>query len=148
MYHSCGKKDGRYEPLEVPAAHGMLIQNALGCLHNAVAPPCAMYKADQWMTFQLHVRVGTWYKNDRNYHHDSTVQLWVAQEGKSSVLAIDMNPKKGTGYDLVNSNPEAKYGKVWFLPYDTGKDESQDHPTAYTWYDELIISREKIADPK
>jgi len=41
-----------------------------------------------------------------------------------------------------------KFGKIWLLPYDTGKDPSQSHPTAFTWYDELIISRTQIADPQ
>jgi hypothetical protein len=149
MYHSCGKKDGRYEPLEEPGPHAYLIQNAVGCPHNLVtSPPCVMYKGNQWMTFQVHVKIGTWYQNDKKYRHDSTVQLWVGEEGKPSKLAIEFSPKRGTGYDLVNTNPKAKYGKVWLLPYDTGKDPSQNHPTAYTWYDELIISRERIADPR
>jgi len=100
------------------------------------------------MTFQLHVKVGTWYKNDGKYHHDSTVQLWVAEEGKPSKLIIDMSPERRTGYDLVNLEPAAKYGKVWLLPYNTNKDPRQEHPAAYTWYDELIISRNRIADPK
>jgi len=148
MYHSCGVKNGQYEPLEVFRGT-YLIQNAVGCPHNRVtSPPCVMYKPNQWMTFQLHVKVGTWYKNDGKYHHDSTVQLWVAEEARPSTLVIDMSPERGTGYDLVNLNPAAKYGKVWLLPYDTNKDSSQDHPTAYTWYDELIISRQRIPDPK
>ena len=107
-----------------------------------------MYKPDQWMTFQIHVKVGTWYKNDKKYRHDSTVQLRMADEGKPSKLVIDMSPQRGTGYDLVNLDPAAKYGKVWLLPYNTHKDDSQDHPTAYTWYDELIISKMRIPDPK
>jgi len=74
--------------------------------------------------------------------------LWVADESKPSKLVIDMSPERGTGYDLFNDEPAAKYGKVWLLPYDTNKDETQDHPTAYTWYDELIISRTRIPDPK
>jgi len=37
-------------------------------------------------------QIGTWYKNDHVYHHDSTVQLWVADEGKPSTLVIDMSP--------------------------------------------------------
>jgi hypothetical protein len=41
----------------------------------------------------------------------------------------------------------AKYGKIWLLPYNTGKDPRQAHPTAYTWYDELIISKRRIPDP-
>ena len=43
---------------------------------------------------------------------------------------------------------DLKFGKIWLLPYDTGKDPSQSHPTAFTWYDELIISRTQIADPQ
>src|SRR5579884_55892 len=150
MYHSCGKKDGQFEPFQVysPSDQGYLIQNAVGCVHfRVVSPPCFMYKPNQWMTFQIHVKVGTWYHNDKKYRRDSTVQLWAADEGKPSKLLIDFSPARGTGYDLVNFDPEAKYGKVWLLPYDTNKDASQDHPTAYTWYDDLIISRNKIADP-
>lgn len=151
MYHSCGRKDGQFEPLQVfsQQQQSWFIQNALGCTNYKVTmPPCFRYVANQWMTFQMHVRVGSWYKNDKKYRHDSTIQLWVAQEGRPSKLVIDMNPEKGTGYDLVNVDPDAKYGKLWFLPYDTDKDASQDHPTAYTWYDELILSKAKISDPK
>jgi len=151
MYHSCGIKDGKYDSLQTfsPQVGTWLVQNAAGCPHNNVTtPPCVMYKPNQWMTFQLHVKVGTWYKNDKNYRGDSTVQLWVADEGKPSKLTIDFDPAKGTGYDLVNLNPAAKYGKIWLLPYNTNKNPSQDHPKGYTWYDELIISRSRIPDPK
>lgn len=151
IYHSCGQKDGHFDTLQVydQMTGAYLIQNAMGCPHNKVtSPPCFMYKLNQWMTFQIHVKIGTWYKNDKNYHHDSTVQLWMAEEGKPSKLVIDFSPQKGTGYDLVNEDGQAKYGKVWLLPYNTDKDDRQDHPTAYTWYDELIISRTKIPDPK
>jgi hypothetical protein len=64
MYHSCGGKDGRYEPL----------QN-----HRA-----AYYEPDQWMTFQVRVKIGAWYRNDRRYRGDSTIELWVAREGEAS----------------------------------------------------------------
>ena len=57
-------------------------------------------------------------------------------------------PGTGSGYDLANSNPDAKYGKLWLLPYNTNKDPSASHPTAYTWYDELIVSTKRIPDPK
>jgi hypothetical protein len=39
--------------------------------------------------------------------------------------------------------PLAKYGKVWLLPYFQG---NVPHPQMSTWYDELIISTQKIAD--
>jgi hypothetical protein len=145
MYHSCGGKDGQYEPLEVfdPKVNDILLQNACGCRYQKQTfPPRVGYKADQWMTFQVHVKVGTWYKNDKKYHPDSMIELWVAEEGKPSKLVISR-----TDYDVANNNPEAKYGKIWLLPYNTGKSAGQAHPTAYTWYDELIISRQRIPDP-
>jgi hypothetical protein len=149
MYHSCGVKDGHYEGLEVHSSNGWLTQNALNCSHDRIAaPPCFKYKPNEWMTFQVHIKIGTWYQNDKKYHQDSTVQLWVADEGKPSRMVIDFSPGRGTGYDLVNMDPAVKYGKIWLLPYDTNKDPSQDHPTAYTWYDELIISRQRIPDPR
>jgi len=137
MYHSCGGKDGQFENLGGGRK----------------------YSANEWMTFQVHVKIGTWYKNDRNYHSDSTVQFWVAREGQISELFIDLNPEPATifglkipgtgyGYDLANNNPMARYGKLILSPYHTGKNPTQDHPTGYTWYDELIISTNKIQDPQ
>jgi hypothetical protein len=161
MYHSCGAKDDKYEGLEIQRGYDMngsgiyLPQNAIGKCFLAhgfppKVPPCIGYKANQWMTFQVHVKVGTWYAdNSHKYHRDSTVQFWVAEEGKPSVMVIDFSPEKKTGYDLVNTEMgKAKFGKIWLLPYQTNKDGNAPHDKAYTWYDELIISRERIADPK
>jgi hypothetical protein len=163
MYHSCGVKDDKYEELEIMEGYdgqgsGIFSpQNAAGngkCrLYRGFAPkipPCVGYRANQWMTFQVHVKVGTWYlDNSHKYHRDSTVQLWVADEGKPSVPVIDFSPEKKTGYDLVNTDlGKAKFGKIWLLPYQTNKDGDSPHDKAYTWYDELIISRERIPDPK
>lgn len=154
MYHSCGGKDGSYEPLDYwdTALGNIVHQNAVGCLYGSgyPEPPCVRYKPNQWMTFQIHVKIGTWYKNDRNYHQDSTIQMWVADEGQPPKLVIDRSPGTGHGYDIANTDttaPLAEYGKIWLLPYHTGKSATQSHPTAYTWYDELIISRAKIPDP-
>jgi hypothetical protein len=171
MYHSCGVKDGQYEGFEEPVPpYDFLLQNGIrdpGCLYSlgqaeTYVPPCLGYEPDQWMTFQVHVAIGTFYQNDGNYRHDSTVQLWVAREGEPSTLVIDYSPHDPacaatqtsqpacqTGYDLTNGgNPEARYGKVWLLPYNTDKDGSVPNPEAFTWYDELVISRERIADPR
>jgi hypothetical protein len=92
MYHSCGGKDRQYEGLWT---------------YRAVA-----YEPDQWMTFQVRVKIGTWYKNDRHYHRNSTVELWVAREGEASRRAV-----VAEGYDIANTQPDAKYGKLWLLPY-------------------------------
>ena len=174
VYHSCGVKDGQYEPLHEPFGSpptDFFLQNGVrkpGCLYTLVnsgatyMPPCVGYKPNQWMTFQVRIKIGTWYTNNNIYKHDSTVQLWVAEEGKPSVLVIDFSPHDSacaaqqvsipacqTGYDLVRVNtPLAKYGKVWLLPYNTGKIATVSYPVAYTWYDELIISRQRILDAR
>jgi len=164
MYHSCGHKDDQYEQLSIPQGVDVTGSSVFSPQNAAPPagkcrlvtgfppkiPPCVGYKANQWMTFQVHVKVGTWYEdNSRHYHRDSTVQLWVAEEGKPSVPVIDFSPENKTGYDLVNTSMgKAKFGKVWLLPYQTNKDGEAPHDKAYTWYDELIISRERIADPK
>lgn len=122
MYHSCGGKDKQYE--------GLYLYQAID------------YRPEEWMTFQVRVKIGTWYKNDRNYHRDSEVELWVAREGERSRRAVFTE-----GYDLANTKPGAKYGKLWLLPYNTGKDSSINHSIGYTWYDEVIISRAPIPDP-
>src|SRR5262249_2849725 len=109
MYHSCGGKDGQYEPLGVFGKKGndIPLQTACGCRYQKqTIPPCVGYKADQWMTFQVHIKIGTWYKNDKKYKKDSTIELWVADEGQPSKLVISRKD-----YDLANNNPVAKYGK-------------------------------------
>ncbi len=145
MYHSCGLKDSQYEPL-APALppSDFLLQDAIGCRYSDQrSARCFRYLADQWMTFQVHVKIGKWYVNQSgNYHRDSTVELWVAEENKPSVLVISV-----PDYDLVHENAEQKYANIWLLPYNTDKDPAQDHPVAHTWYDELIISKSRIPDP-
>jgi hypothetical protein len=193
MYHSCGVKLGNYDPLETPVPpYNWSVQNMAGgyvqCQVSSgvapVFPPCVPYVANQWMTFQMHVKVGTWYPGGGSvasppgvFKHDSTVQLYVAQEGLPSTLVIDYHPGATsaacdatqsdipacqTGYDLTNpsafpvptgspssdGNVHAKYGKIWLLPYQTDKDGTVSQAVAYTWYDELIISRQQIPDPK
>jgi hypothetical protein len=69
--------------------------------------------------------------------------MWVAREGRASELVFDWGP-----YNLTAGSPadNEEYGKVWLLAYNTGKDPTRTYPVAYTWYDELIISRAKIPD--
>lgn len=122
MYHSCGGKDGQYQPIRQSRS--------------------IRYVPDQWMTFQVRVKIGTWYRNDRRYRRDSQVELWVGREGERSARAV-----AALRYDLANNRPSAKYGKLWLLPYHSGKDARQEHPAGHIWYDEVIISRAPIPDP-
>jgi hypothetical protein len=157
MYDSCtgSTSHGAYEPFEQPfRSADFKLQNAMPapyCLYSqahatppATFPPsgnCFPYYANEWMTFQIHVKTGPRVKDEFT---NSFVQLWIAREARPSQLVIDWGP-----YKLSAGNPaeDQKFGKIWLLPYHTGKDANQVHPTGYVWYDELIISRQAIPDP-
>ena len=157
MYNSCSgsTSHGAYNPFEQPfGAFDFKMQNgrpAPYCLYsqgqtNPVTyfPPtgnCFKYFANEWLTFQVHVKTGPRVNDEFT---NSFVQLWIAREGQPSELVLDWGP-----YNLTAGSPgdNETYGKVWLMPYHTGKDSSQVHPTGFTWYDELIISRSKVADP-
>jgi hypothetical protein len=102
---------------------------------------CLGYAPNEWITFQVRIKTGPRVGDEFT---NSYVTLWIAREGKSSELVVDWGP-----YNLAAGSPaeNQKFGKVWLLPYHGKKDPTQVHPTAYTWYDELVISRSKIADP-
>ncbi|HWI14670.1 MAG TPA: hypothetical protein VNT02_10475, partial [Burkholderiales bacterium] len=158
LYNSCtgssshGPYDGFYERFDGPGGVDFKVQNARAapyCLYsqnpNGYFPPsgnCFGYFADEWMTFQLRVKTGPRVNDE---FIDSYVSLWIAREGRSSELVVNWGP-----YRLTAGKPtdNERFGKVWLLPYHTGKNPTQAHPTAYTWYDELIISRERIPDPQ
>jgi hypothetical protein len=140
-YHSCGL----FQPLQVPIPNTSeyLDQNADGCPHYGdrgflqTEPPCFKYKANEWITIQQHIKIGHWGQND------STVDVWASDQGQPPRLIVSL-----ADYDLRNDNPsQAKYGKIWLLPYQTNKDSSQVTGTGYIWYDDLIISTKRIADP-
>ena len=154
MYNSCtgSASHGPYDPFESPfGSSDFMLQNARPspyCLYSqknssyfAPSGNCFGYAANEWMTFQVQIKTGPRVGGE---FVNSYVTLWIAREGKPSEPAITWGPYNLTaGPDGENQ----RYGKLWLLPYNTGKDASATNPTAYTWYDELIISRNKIADP-
>ena len=152
MYTNCAGPYP-YENLDGNTSN-VTVQNVVGCLYPTfVSPPCVKFVANEWMTFQVHIKVGHWNQ------WDSTLQMWVARDGQPSQMIIDCSPtavnpcsnfldgSAKTGWYLYNSNPTWKFGKVWLIPYHTNKDPTQVTPVAYTWYDDLIISKTQIADP-
>ncbi len=152
MYSNCSGPFP-YVPMDGYTSN-VTVQNAIGCLYPSYAdPPCVKFHANEWMTFQIHVKVGTWNS------WSSTIQLWVARDGQPSQLVVDCGPiavnpcnnfrdsAAKNGWYLYNEDPTYKIGKVWLVPYHTKKDGTQVTPTAYTWYDDLIVSKVKIADP-
>ena len=148
VYHSCGSKDTHYEGLfgnRLSTTNGTSVrQNAVlgACTGGShPEPPCLKYKDSTWQTVQIHVKVGTPYLNDLVYHKDSTVEMWVADEGQPSKLVMSY-----TDYDLVVP-VGSKYGKLWLTPSNNGKVNTEDHPTAKMWFDDLIISKRRLPDP-
>jgi hypothetical protein len=158
MYNSCtgSASHGPYEGFEQPFnSYDFKLQNARSapyCLYSqgqtnptTYLPPsgnCFGYFPNEWMTFQVHIKTGPRVNDEFT---NSFVQLWIAREGRPSELVFDWGP-----YNLSagSASEDQRYGKIWLLPYNTGKSPSQAHPTAYTWYDELIISTSKIPDPR
>jgi len=156
MYNSCtgSTSHGAFNPFEEPFGGDFKLQNARPspfCLYsqtNATPktsfPPngnCIAYFPNEWMTFQVRIKTGP-RQNDEWV--DSFVTLWIAREGQPSQLAIHWGPYKLSAGSV---SEDLQFGKIWLLPYNTGKSVAQTHPMGFTWYDELILSRTQIADP-
>lgn len=117
---------------------GVFLQNAVGCQSYDVSePPCIFFHADEWMTFQVGIEVGHWNEED------SRVRVWLAREGASQVLVLDILVTLLT----QNNDPDEKIGKVWFLLDDPNRPAGIQNPAASSWVDDLVISRRQIADP-
>ena len=158
MYNSCtgSSSHGAFDSFEEPfGAFDFKLQNARPspfCLYSQAQtnpttffPPsgnCFGYFPNEWMTFQVRIKTGPRVNDE---WVNSFVTLWIAREGQPSQPAIEWGPYKLTAGATTEN---LKYGKVWLLPYQTNKSSAQTHPTAFTWYDELIISRTQIADPQ
>jgi hypothetical protein len=154
MYNSCegSTSHGAYYPFEeaVPP-YDFKLQNARPspfCLYSQSSgsyfPPignCFGYFANEWMTFQVHIKTGPRVNDEFVNSH---VDLWIAREGQASEQVFKWGP-----WNLSAGSPSEnqRYGKIWLLPYNTGRDSSVTNPVTYTWYDELIISTNRIADP-
>jgi len=158
MYNSCtgSTSHGAFNSFEQPfGTFDFKLQNARlspFCLYSqgntnptTFFPPagnCFGYFPNEWMTFQIRIKTGPRVNDE---WVNSFVTLWMAREGQPSQPVITWGP-----YNLSagSASENLKYGKVWLLPYQTNKSAAQVHPTGFTWYDELIISRTQIADPQ
>ncbi len=134
MYTACGARmiatNGGNPPY-------LLEQGDYNCWYGQYnAKSCFMYPADQWVTFYYEVTVGHWGKPD------SAVNAWIALDGQQYRQWIKIKD-----FVLQNEHPGQGYDTVTLLTYMTGKSMTIEHPTAYTWYDELIVSTDPIAPP-
>jgi hypothetical protein len=163
-YNSCtgSASHNAYAPFEevVDGGRDFKLQNGTApyCLYSGEYTPglsqtgtwagCFGWVADEWMTFELRVKLGA--RNDSAAEFEnSEFQLWGARENAGPVLLMDWHPGIPGYFPLTagSAADDQKFGKVYLLPYMTSQDDAQVHPLAQTWYDELIISREPIAFP-
>ncbi len=100
---------------------------------------CFRYPADTFVTFYYKVHIGDWGQPN------SAVMAWVALGGQSYKQWINV-PNVSLHNDYTSQNND--YSKIMLTPYMTEKNSSVDHPTAHTWYDELIVSTQPIAAPQ
>jgi hypothetical protein len=105
---------------------------------NNTPTSCFIYPADTWVTFYYKVSIGNWGQPN------STIQAWVSVAGGPYTEFVNMQNH------VLNedSTPGADYDMVTLLTYMTGRSASiSAGPTAYTWYDELIVSTTPVAPP-
>ena len=152
LYHSCGfimypgNTSGVYDGLVDIAPDGdTLFQNMVaGCTYRRVTAgrdTCVRFVPDVWHTFTLRVKIGTWYKNDFVFKHDSQIDFWMSRPGLPTTYLVS---KKN--YDLANESPgRARYGKLWLLPYDTGRRNSS--VDGKVWYRNVLIADQPLRDP-
>jgi hypothetical protein len=134
MYTKCGARtlytNGGNPPTK-------LEQGDYNCWYGQYnARDCFMYPANAWVTFYYEVSIGHWGLPD------STINAWVALDGRPYKQWIQMR-----NFVLDNDHPGTDYDTLTLLPYMTAKSNKLDLPTAYTWYDDLIVSTTPIAPP-
>jgi chitodextrinase len=143
MYSQCGN-DGFQTNLnngDFLLEQGDASGNGYNCHYqtaNNTATSCFIYPADTWVTFYYKVSIGTWGQPN------STIQAWVSVGGGPYTEYINM-----TNHTLYEDTPAgADYDMVTLLTYMTGRSSTVNAgPTAYTWFDELIVSGQPIAPP-
>lgn len=134
MYTDCG---ARTLQDNLGGGDYMLQQGDYQCRYSSRPAGCATYKPDQWMTFAYRVHVGDWGTAT------SSIQAWVGYEGEPLKQWINQN-----NFVLkYGDSPSDTFSKIQLTPYQSKKDNTQDHPVGYVWYDELIVSTQPIAGP-
>src|SRR5690606_9049270 len=105
-------------------------QGDYDCRYSSQPSGCATYRANQWMTFYYKVKIGDWGTPT------SQIEAWIGYEGEPMKKWVDQDAFT-LRYDTSSAD---RYSKIQLTPYQSKKNTSQNHPTAYTWYDELIVS--------
>jgi hypothetical protein len=99
---------------------------------------CFTYPANTWMTEYWVVEIGDFGKPNTHF------TAYMAAEGQPLKRFIDLPNFK------FNSGAEAgdALQTILLQPYLSGANGTKNNPTAYVWFDELIVSTRPIAPPK
>jgi hypothetical protein len=145
-YHRCPSEGGTINLTESHPTEFLLLQNmrpAPYCSYNnmvgaeGIAPPgsnCFVYVADEWMTFQVGITIGP--TRVGNQVPNSRIRVWGQREGQASVPLVDVT------LSLTFYPDSPGYGKFWI----TTRNPQARNTMMQTWYSELIISTQRIAD--
>ena len=135
MYHSCtgstshGPYDGFDESFQGPNGPDFKLPKRPPCpicLYSqghtnppSFFPPtgnCFKYIPNEWITFQVRIKPGPRVKDE---FVDSHVDMWIAREGQPGMQVFNWGP-----YNLSAgaSSENQRYGKIFLLPYNTGKE--------------------------
>lgn len=133
MYASCGSINLHEE---LPDGDFRLQQGDVNCRYRDRAG-CMKFRADDWITFYFEIKFGAF--GSPTTH----IKAWMGYEGQPLKQIVDF-PDFRLDYE---SNSSERINRIQLTPYHTGKDSTQAHPTAHTWYDELIVSTQPIPAP-
>jgi hypothetical protein len=134
MYTECGKRGLSTNSGNPPTK---LEQGDYNCWYGKTnAKDCFLYPANQWVTFYYEISIGPRGKPE------SSINAWAGADGKPLRQWIKMRD-----FVLNNDRLGHDYDCLTLLTYMTNKDPGKNLPTAYAWYDELIVSTKPIAPP-
>jgi len=106
---------------------------------NNTSTSCFTYPPNTWVTFYYKVSIGTWGQAN------SSIQAWVSVGAGPYVEWINM-PNHTLNEDSGSAGKD--YNMVTLLTYMTNRNPAVSAgPTAFTWYDEMIVSTQPIAAP-
>jgi len=140
MYSQCGA-DSLIQDLgngDFLLEQGDTSTSGYNCHYQNPTPSgCFMYPSNTWVTFCYKVHIGSWGQPN------SSIQAWVAVGGQPYKEWINMQ-----NHTLNQDAGLPAYNTVTLLDYMTNRNPSVSAgPTAYTWYDELIVSTQPVAAP-
>ena len=165
-YSNCAGIEGFRGFSSVSGTGGWNYENQIStCDNNSGYTGCRKYVANEWLTFKVWFKMGTFNQ------YDSEFRFWMGRQGQPLELLVDCrangpsrcdndfsNKGQGPGgggktirVNLTDENTGQpitgpyRVGKIHLTPYTTNAGHVIQ--TATVWYDELIISTQDIADP-